>query len=236
MKKNEKGITVLQLAIVAIAIIVILVCWNLIKKNAERENVENNPINAEESAKLNDWNGVYTKDNYTITLIRTGISKIQITMTKYNNSMTVDSRKIELNSDSKLVYDAKQSIEIEKTQHGFKLSTSANSSLKEFAGDYDWQAFSKLNWDGIYTNANYTIVLAQIDEQRLNITMNSKIEAWDAEATAYTTNEIIYNESRLGATQNLKIVKSAEGIQIESSSDNKDSVLNKINGTFQKIK
>lgn len=236
MKKNEKGITVLQLAIVAIAIIVILVCWNLIKKNAERENVENNPINAEESAKLNDWNGVYTKDNYTITLIRTGISKIQITMTKYNNSMTVDSRKIELNSDSKLVYDAKQSIEIEKTQHGFKLSTSANSSLKEFAGDYDWQAFSKLNWDGIYTNANYTIVLAQIDEQRLNITINSKIEAWDAEATAYTTNEIIYNESRLGATQNLKIVKSAEGIQIESSSDNKDSVLNKINGTFQKIK
>ncbi len=134
------------------------------------------------------------------------------------------------------MYDAKQSIEIEKTQHGFKLSTSANSSLKEFAGDYDWQAFSKLNWDGIYTNANYTIVLAQIDEQRLNITMNSKIEAWDAEATAYTTNEIIYNESRLGATQNLKIVKSAEGIQIESSSDNKDSVLNKINGTFQKIK
>lgn len=236
MKRNDKGITLIKLVAVCAIILATILCWNLIKKSSEKEKVENNAMSAEESAKLNHWNGVYTKGNYTITLVRTAISKIEITMTKYNNGVTVDSRQIELNSDSKLVYDTKENIEIEKTQHGFKFNASENSSFSEFTGDYEWQAFSKLNWDGIYSNGNYTIVLAQIDEQKLNVTINSKLEAWNAEVTSFTSNEITYNESLVGTSQNLKIVKTVEGIQIESTSENKDSILNKINGTFEKAK
>lgn len=236
LRKNEKGITLLQLLIIGIALIMILVCWSVIKKSSEKENVENNIISIAESAKLNVWNGVYTKGNYTITLIRTGPTQIEITMTKYNNGVTVDSRQIELNSDSKLIYDTKEKIELEKTANGFKFTAPESSSLTEFTGDYEWHEFSKLSWDGIYTNGNYTIVLAEIEEQRLNITITSKLESWDAEITQFTSNEITYNESLLGASQSLKIVKSANGIEVESSSDNKDSVLNKITGIFEKAK
>lgn len=234
MKKNQKGITVLQLLIVGIVIIVILVCWSFIKKGSN--NAENTLISNEESTKLNVWNGIYTKGNYTITLIRTAPTQIEITMTKYNNGMTVDSKQIELKSDSKLIYDAKQSIELEKTVNGFRFTAPESSSLSEFTGDYEWHEFSKLNWDGVYTNGNYTIVLAEMEEQRLNITISSKLEAWDAEITSFSSNEITYNQSLLGVSQSLKIVKSANGIELESSSDNKDSVLNKINGTFKKTK
>jgi len=236
LKKNEKGITVLQLLIVGIAIITILVCWSLIKKNSESEDSGNTLTSIAENAKLSTWNGVYTKGNYTITLIRTGVAKIEITMTKYNNGVTVDSRQIALNSNLKLVYDEKENIELEKTTNGFKFTAPEKSSLNEFTGDYEWHEFSKLNWDGIYTNGNYTIVLAEIEDKRLNITITSKLEAWDAEITQFTSNEITYNESLLGASQSLKIVKSANGIEVESSSDNKDSVLNKITGTFEKAK
>lgn len=234
MKKNQKGITVLQLLIVGIVIIVILVCWSFIKKGSN--NAGNTLISNEESTKLNVWNGIYTKGNYTITLIRTAPTQIEITMTKYNNGMTVDSKQIELKSDSKLIYDAKQSIELEKTVNGFRFTAPESSSLSEFTGDYEWHEFSKLNWDGVYTNGNYTIVLAEMEEQRLNITISSKLEAWDAEITSFSSNEITYNQSLLGVSQSLKIVKSANGIELESSSDNKDSVLNKINGTFKKTK
>lgn len=236
MKKNEKGITVLQLLIIGIVIIMILVCWSLIKKNSENENSGNSLTNIAENAKLNAWNGVYTKGNYTITLMRIGIAKIEIIMTKYNNGVTVDSREIELNSDSKLIYDAKEKIELQKTAKGFEFIAPESSSLSEFTGDYEWHEFSKLGWDGIFMNGNYTIVLAEMEDQRLNITITSKLEAWDAEITQFTSNEITYNESLLGAGQSLKIVKSATGIEVEASSDNKDSVLNKITGTFEKAK
>lgn len=215
---------------------ILIAIMGMIMFTKMKNNDGGSTITQEESAEFNNWNGVYTKGNYTITLTRSGLSKIEVALSKYNNGIEVESKNIEMDSTSKLVYDANEQIEIEKIQSGLKFSVSGESStLKEFDGNYNLQTFSKIGWDGIYSNQNYTIVLAEIGEKKLNVMISSKLETWDTQANDFTEEQIVYKGTLYGVSQQLQITKSEKGIQIEASSDNKDSVLNKISGIYEKL-
>ena len=212
---------------------------------ANPDEITNNPI----SEDLNIWNGTYTKGKIEIKLCRTGLDTIDIDITKdYSDDSDsefgsrTEGYSITLDSAEKLFYeddfDEKITITISLNNGGIELKASsvdAESLLNEVDGHYAKVEFPSAGWDGVYTNGDWLIVLAEVNSGELYINISSGLQFYLAYFNNYSNEKISFENELFGDTDSISIVRTETGIEMQSSSSGEDSLLNKISGSYARI-
>lgn len=198
---------------------------------------------------LNIWNGTYINGKISFKLYRSASDQIELSITKDNSddsgnfSFEISAYSIKLDSAEKLVYEDDffgnaVSITISKTDEGVALQASSSDSesfLNEADGNYVKENSSTAGWDGVYKNGDVLVILAEVAHNELYMTISSGFSEYSTYFSEYTSAKISYENESFGDIDYISIVKTATGIDIQSSSTNTDSLLNTTSGSFTKI-
>ena len=193
---------------------------------------------------LNIWNGVYTGENGTITLSRSGVNQLSLAISNItsDNNVGFSSYTLDLNSDKKLIYNdtfmgKTESITIERTDDGIIMqasSTDQESDLNKISSSYTKQSYTYMGWDGVYVANDTTITLAQTESDRVMISINKGFSLYIAEFENVTQETLMKQQEFMGETENIVIKKATDGIVVEASTTDTDGILNGINATYKK--
>jgi hypothetical protein len=247
---NKKTFIVGVILVFIIAIVGIYLLTKESNSSTKSENSNSNSNNKEnaKSTDYNNWNGTYKNEDLTITLYRSREDQIEFsisgdimnpdgttTSSSTSFSLTLDSAERLENDDS--IFDTKHSIIIIKTDEGISVQSSSsdpNNLLNAANGNYLKNEFTSSNWDGVYTNNNTSIILSEVSEQELYINIVHNFSIHITQFKDYTNNKIIYEDSFFEDIIKINITKVSDGLEIQSSSTDSDSLLNEINGKYTK--
>lgn len=149
--------------------------------------------------------------------------------TDKNNNLIPDDESFE-NSDK---------ITIEKTKNGINIKSSSNdpnSVLNDVNGSFKEENFKSKDWAGIYKKGNTKIAIDQYAKDRITINITQGELSYETEVYNITDTKLIIENVRFMINEDIKIEKKSNSIVVESKSGDPDSILNKINGEYSKIK
>ena len=200
-----------------------------------------------EDIDLNVWNGKYTGEFGEITLYRTSDKKLEmlLVVTGEGEGMSAQtlSYTFDLNSDNKLVntsdaFGETKSITIERNDAGIAVqasSTEKTSMLNKITGSYTKETYTSMQWNGVYTSGDVAITLAEVEGDRVRITINKDFSTYGQEVKNITEDTLIYEDESFGDTEKITIKKSTDGITVEASTTKENGILNGINATYKKV-
>ncbi|MDD6223631.1 MAG: hypothetical protein PUB18_01350 [bacterium] len=197
-----------------------------------------------ETSKVNQdlftYSGIYKNENAEIRIHASHTNLIEATIVDESGSYTVAYLKINKNklyTDTEF-FDEKYSITVEKTADGIKVTANSNNSesiYNKINGSYTKQSFTYKGWTGLYNLDDIEIIIDEYGENNASITILQNGAIHELSATNITDRTISF-QSEFDEASILKIEKTIDGITVSASDSDPESLLNKINGTYQKTK
>ena len=211
------------------------------KTNTQRET---NKVVEEESVKIDkdillSWNGVYNADGKNIVIYMYDDYTINVDM-KVRNSMYGFYALNENVTKDKITYEREEfgeviSITIEKTSNGIIVtssSTDKKDSLNLAGGTYTKNQYTSNGWTGTYNNGDTTVILNEIDNNRVVTTITKESYVSNFQFDSATNTELNYLDIVDEGT--IKITKTDTGINIEAQSKRDGDIFNEISGVYKK--
>lgn len=215
--------------------------------NTTSDEISNQTSNAQTDDETilhsDNWTGTYSLDeNTSITIYRSDIDKYEVNLNSLGDSgsLSISSTSVTMEyiDNKTLKYtdflSEENFVTLSLTTNGIEI-TETNFSQNDSWGQYLNKEFIKedfetSNWNGIYKYNDYTIILSELNQNSLYFTLKANYSTFMIGVDEYTRYEINYEDTSFGDTDSLKVSKTVNGLKIESSSTDEDSLLNKING------
>ena len=127
------------------------------------------------------------------------------------------------------------SITIEKTSDGIIVtssSTDKKDSLNLAGGTYTKNKYTSNDWTGTYINGDTTVILNEIDNNRVVTTITKESYVSNFQFDSATNTELNYLDIVDEGT--IKITKTDTGINIEAQSKRDGDIFNEISGVYKK--
>ena len=257
--KNNKGISSIILLICSIIILLVAVVFWLYAQNYSKSSeknsnqnsstLQNNKLEAIESNEEEEeentnssheyaslWNGEYTDDyGNKITIYRDGKNTVCVKMLSSQGMSSQNFEGIEVTSENQLEYEETffgdtTSFIIEKISNN-KWNVKASSTDEEnicnvISGTYVKKEYDEKGWSGRYIAGEDTIILSEYMEGKMIISINSY---WQRYLHDFDSEVVTYEDSFFDSEEKIVIIKTNDGIIIESSSTDEDDILNVIN-------
>ena len=241
--------------VIAVGIAVYFAFFNEDKKTTDNDKTENkvetNKPNTEvepddddvytTSEIINAWTGTYKSGDNTLRIysfnqedeepfLNFDFEVVYSSIGRYTEEFTIN--KIEY---SDTFFEDEESIIIIRNDDETITVTASNSdstdALNEASGTYTKQEFTDLGWTGTYKSDNATATIIQLD----NDYIICHIEVSELSFIEQSIDEISADELTIESFgDTLKITKTENGIKIEASSDEEDSIYNQVSGEYTK--
>lgn len=248
-KKSKMPIIILLLVLIAaIAAGVIFFFVTKDNKNDKPKETEKTESNKQPVVQ-SDWNGIYENNGNTIKFYQPKENKIFFIL-EINGSFICNQAKV---SGNTITFEEESFGE--KTKYTFTLNgenvefTSTSDYLgngtytkrqdygtedyfKDVVGDPSYLS-SKFN--GVYKKDNYSITMYQIKEDTVEIVIQ-KGTSFSSRSLPIVNDSLVYEDEFLGEIERINISVNGNELTVTASSDDQDSLLNSINGTYTKEK
>lgn len=209
---------------------------NNIESEEENETIQDDNIEG-----INKWVGKYENENTTINIWREDIDQLFVDISRFSEedfsinsssfNVTVDTDTNEITHDGEMYDGSSNSVIITYSEDGINVeasSTDEEDLLNSVNGFYSKNEFERSGWDGAYTNGETTIILSEIYEEELNITILQEYSSFSRSIDEYTNQTIEYDEFG----EEIFIEKTENGITVQASSTEKEDLLNIISGEY----
>lgn len=255
--REKRGVALVSIIVIILAIITaILVTVEVIviinDKNKEEDKIDlkqgqndkeiqsqgDNNISQEG---IDKWVGKYENENTTINIWREDIDQLFVDISRFSEedfsitsssfNVTVDTDTNEIIHEGEMYDGANNSVIITYSEEGINVeasSTDEEDLLNSVNGFYSKNEFERSGWDGAYTNGETTIILSEIYEEELNMTILQEYSSFSRSIDEYTNQTIEYDEFG----EEIFIEKTENGITVQASSTEEDDLLNKMSGDY----
>lgn len=213
------------------------------KEDNDIEKIEEENENRISEETINKWVGKYENENVTVDIWRESVDQLFVSIIKLNDGssfdissssfyITVDTETTELIHTSEM-FDETDNVIITYMDNGIKLdasSTGEESLLNEIDGEYERKNFEKSGWDGVYINGETTVILSEVFEEELMISIEQGYSSFSNSIDEYTKQKIEHDDFG----DEIFIEKTNKGIRVQAASTEEDDLLNRINGEYVK--
>lgn len=258
--KENKGlalISVIVIVLAAITAILVAVEAVVIVKDINEEKVtisentgkvEDNDFALEDDEFVtedifNKWVGVYENENTTINIWRDNIDQLAVRITQMGvgegTKISIGWFSITIEEDTDIlthegeIFGETNSAVITYMDNGINIEASSSDVedvLNKINGDYLRKEFESSGWDGVYTKGGTTIILSEVFEEELMITIEKGYSSFSESIDEYTKQKIDHEEFG----EEIFIEKTENGIKVQASSTDEDGLLNEISGEYVK--
>lgn len=250
-KKSKLPIIIGILLVVIIAAVAVFL---LMKKNDKKEEKkepekQENNTNTNQNTNTNtnitiSWSGTYENSDGTITIYQYSNEKLYYGVS-LNSGSAFGSAEISGNKAEGKIFDT-YTFTLEGTQIQF---TTTDEDLKAGTftkkGDYSKEDYYKDNFgdpsylntnvNGIFQNGDITIKIYQTSETAAMITITASSSIYSTPITINNGSLVLDKES-FGETEKINITISSDSITVVASSSDTSKILNKISGSYKKVK
>lgn len=194
----------------------------------------------------NIWNGYYTNGSNSdieIYMYRCGEDQMYLGVINNNEEISkysIGSYTFGMGSEDNIVYkDEYIGTSIEINRDGDIININASSDDEEdllnfITGEYTKKEYESLNWDGCYKNEDYVIILSEVAENELYITICEDVSESNYKCEEFDEQQIKLEEEFLGDETIINIEKIENGIDVNISIL-EDDELTEIVGEFEKV-
>lgn len=259
-KKNNGGIIAIVIAFIALLSVGAFLLFkkdneptNNKKTETKEENKKEETNKPEEDKKEDDkkeepsiekvWSGIYSNDNSTLKIYQVDSNEIRFDIE--GDSYISGSATINGNKATGEIFST-YSFELNDKTISFTTDDEdiANATFTK-TNDYSKEDFYKdnigdptlvsSNINGIFENNGITIKIYQISETEASILINSD-NSYFSRDIEIKDNKLILNDTFLDDVETMEATITNGVLTIEGSSTDKDSILNKIKGSYNKTK